>query len=169
MMLSLLNGVYSSQIIAVNRPDISAKLTLLSLTVNTSLLVIFIPVSVLGINLLGLAETGAAIANMLGIAALFIPTRFVVMRLTGTRSNPRILLHVVAAAITGLLLVGISNIWLITHWYDLIGYGLISASIFGFLLYLMKEITLTDVKFFASVINPQEMKDYISSEFKKND
>ena len=169
MMLGLLNGVYSSQINAVNRPDISAKLTLLSLTVNISLLVIFIPVSVLGINLLGLAETGAAIANMLGIAALFVATRFVVMRLTGTKSNPRILLHIVAAAITGLLLVSISNIWLITHWYDLIGYGLISAGVFAFLLYLMKEITFTDIKFFASVINPKEMKDYISSEFKRND
>lgn len=167
MLLNLLNGVYASQINAVNRPDISAKLTLLSLAVNLSLLAIFIPTSIFGVEMLGLSATGAAIANMIGVTVLFVTTRLIATRLTGTTSNPRILIHILAGVITGIGLFGLSNFWTITRWFDLIGYGLISVGIFGTVLYALRELKAHDIRFFMSVINPKEMKEYISSEFKR--
>ena len=167
MLLNLLNSVYASQIGAVNRPDLSAKLTLLSLVVNVGLLAIFIPTSLFKIKVLGMAETGAAMADMLGVMVLFITTRFIVMKLTKTRSNSRILIHVLAALITGFVLIGMSSIWIMTHWFDLIAYGLISACVFAVLLYILKELTIGDLKFFLSVVDPREMKDYISSELRR--
>jgi len=169
MLLSLLNGVYASQVNAVNRPDISAKLTLSSLVVNLALLAVFIPTSIFGVRMLGLSSTGAAIANMIGVAVLFATTRFIVMRLTGTTSNPRIFIHIVAAVLTGAGLLGLSNFWALTRWFDLIGYGIVSVGIFSLILYALRELTIRDVKFFMSVVNPKEMRDYISSEFKKNE
>jgi O-antigen/teichoic acid export membrane protein len=167
MLLNLLNGVYASQINAVNRPDLSAKLTLLSLLINLGLLAIFIPTSIFKIEMLGLAETGAAIANMIGVAVLFVTTRLVVLRLTGTNSNPRILIHVVAGAVTGAALIGVSMLWKMTRFYDLVGYGAISVAVFIFVLYILREFNKNDVRFFLSVINPGEMRDYLSSEFRK--
>ena len=169
MLLNLLNGVYASQINAVNRPDISAKLTLMSLIVNLSLLALFIPTSIFGVTMLGLSSTGAAIANMIGVTVLFVTTRFIATRLTGTTSNPRILMHVLAAVLTGVGLLILANFWTITRWFDLIGFGIVSVMIFSLILFALRELTLNDVRFFMSVVNPREMKDYISSEFKKKE
>lgn len=167
MLLTLLNGVYASQINAVNRPDITAKLTFLSLVVNIALLVVFIPTSILGIKLLGLSATGAAIANVIGVATLFVATRLIVFKLTGTRSNRGILYHIVAGIMAGAVLAILNTFWTIGRWFDVIGYGLISVGLFAGILYFMRQLTKEDIRFFLSVINPMEMKDYISSELKR--
>jgi hypothetical protein len=91
----------------------------------------------------------------------------VVLRLTGTNSNPRILIHVVAGAVTGAALIGVSMLWKMTRFYDLVGYGAISVAVFIFVLYILREFNKNDVRFFLSVINPGEMRDYLSSEFRK--
>ncbi|MGD0056826.1 MAG: hypothetical protein ABSB83_03095 [Methanomassiliicoccales archaeon] len=119
--------------------------------------------------MLGLSYTGAAIANMIGVVVLFVTTRLIAKRLTGTISNPRILIHVVAAVPTGTGLLVLSNFWTITRWFDLIGYGIVSAGIFGPILYTLRKLEADDIKFFINVVNLKEMKDYISSEFKNKE
>lgn len=169
MLLGLLNGVYASQINAVDRPDITAKLTLLSLSVNLTMLLIFVPPNINGITMLGLGATGAAIANVITASTVFFATRLVVRRLTNTRSNPRILLHVVAGIITGCVLYLISFTWPMVRWYDLIGYGIISVGVFLIILYLLRELTKEDIHYFLSVVSPGGMKEYLKSELRKKD
>lgn len=167
MYLGLLNGVYASQINAVDRPDITAKLVLASLITNITLLLILVPSQIGDIRMLGLGATGAAVANACATGGVLVGTRFVVKKLTGTRSNLRILLHITGGAILGAVLYGISFLWKLQRWYDLVGYGLVAFCIFSFILFGLGELRREDIKYFRDLINPKEMKDYIKSEFRK--
>jgi O-antigen/teichoic acid export membrane protein len=167
MLLGLLNGVYASQINAVDRPDITAKLTLVSLSVNLLMLLILVPPSINGITMLGLGATGAAIANVVTVGTVFVVTRLVVKRLTNTRSNPRILLHIVAGIITGCILYFVNFIWPLMRWYDLVGYGIVSFGIFVTILFLLREFTRDDINYFLSVVSPSGMKEYLNSELRR--
>ncbi|MHA1288478.1 MAG: oligosaccharide flippase family protein [Candidatus Thorarchaeota archaeon] len=163
---SLLNGVYLSQIYAVNRPDLTAKLFFISLIVNIFFLMILVPSSFAGLELFGLAATGAAIANMLYFATMFISFRFVTGRLTGTGFNSRLLLHLVAAALSGIVILVLSSFWILDGWIALFSYGLISFAVFSFALFILRELKRSDLEYLLRVINPKEMMNYIFSELK---
>jgi len=163
---NLLNGVYLSQIYAVNRPDLTAKLVFVSLIINVFFLLILVPSSFSGYELFGLAATGAAIANMLCFATMFISFRFVTVRLTGTGFNSRLLLHLVAAALSGIVVLVLSNFWILDGWIALISYGLVSFAVFSCALFILRELRRSDLEYLLRVINPKEMKKYIFSELK---
>lgn len=164
MLLTLLNSVYNAQILSTNHPIIAAKIILLSFSVNTALLLILIPTSVFGIPMMGLAHTGAAIANMMGIVVIFIMTRIVVWRLTGTKSNPRLFLHIIAAINSAILLIILTELIKIEGLISLIGYGILSIAIFSISLWIMRELDINDIRYFLEVTNPRKMQKYISDE-----
>jgi O-antigen/teichoic acid export membrane protein len=166
-LIILLNEIYFSQINAVNRPDLSAKLWAISLSVNIAFLLLLVPPSLIGFELPGLAGEGAALARVFSFATLLVSTRFIVWKLTKTSMNPRLLLMIPAAVITGLALVGLSMIWPMERWWDLFGYMAVTLAIFGGLLALFGELKREDIDYFLNVVNPKEMKDYIVSEMKR--
>ena len=167
MYLNLINYVYTSQIKAVNRPGMLARIIVVQLVVNLILMMLLIPDSIFGYDVLGMRSVGAGVANMIGVMVLFVLTRYVVYRLTGTKPNLRIGKHVLAGAITILALISISAQWELVRFYDLIGYGALTLLIFSGLLVSMRELTREDVHFLLSVVNPMEMGRYIRSELKK--
>lgn len=166
-LFSLLNVIYASQINAVNRPDITAKLTFMSVVINILFLLILVPESVLGVKLAGLAETGASIAKLIAVLALFLTTRYIVYRLTGTATNPRLLLQIPAAVVAGAVLFLISGVWEMSRWWDLVGYGVLTFGVFSAVLAAMKELKKSDVQFLMDVLNPIKMLKYIISEFRR--
>ncbi len=164
--LLILTNVYSSHIGAANRPDLAAKLMILALIVLIILMIILVPTSIAGFPLFGLAATGAAIASMGAMTVYLISTRITVSKLTGARASRRMLLQVPAALLSAAVLLFISMFWNMSHWNDMIAYGLISYGVFAAFLLAAKELTREDIQFFASVINPKEMKNYMSSELR---
>jgi O-antigen/teichoic acid export membrane protein len=167
MLLNLLNSTYSSQLLATNNPGIHAKINIAGIILNTILLFIFIPTSIFGIGLFGLSYTGAAIACVISTAFIAIITRMIVKRLTGTRSNPRILIHVAAAVVEGALLFTLSVFIKIEGLLTLVGYGLLSVALFSGMLWIFRELTMKDVRFFFDTINPVKLRIYISEEMKE--
>jgi O-antigen/teichoic acid export membrane protein len=167
MYLNLINYVYTSQLKAVNRPDLVAKVVFMQLAVNLTLLILLIPNSIFGQEVFGLRSTGAGIANMMGVMTLFILTRYAVYRLTGTTPDPSVGKHAIAGTVVVLVLILMSSGWGLARWYDLIGYGGLALAVFGALLVAMKELTKDDVRFFLNVVNPVEMGRYLRSELKK--
>lgn len=167
VLLTLLNEIYFSQINAVNRPDINAKLYFISLSINIILLLVLVPTTIIGLDMLGLAGYGAAIARTLAVIALFLSTRYVVYRLTKTRMNPRLFIMIPAALITSIVIVLASGYWGMEQWWDMIGYGLLSFLIFAGSLWIFRELKREDIDYLLSVINPREMKNYIVSEIWK--
>ncbi len=165
-LLLILTNVYSSHIGAANRPDLSAKLMILTLVVLIVLLLIFVPTSIAGFKLLGLGAIGAAIATMSAMAFNLATTRITVSRLTGAKASWRMALQIPAALIASAVLFSLNSfgIWPMAHWNDMVAYALISYGIFATILYAIRELTREDIVFFISVINPKEMKNYIFSE-----
>jgi O-antigen/teichoic acid export membrane protein len=110
---------------------------------------------------------GAAYAGLITTLAVMILTRITVSKLTDTKSNPRILIHVAAAALTGLLLwiIG-STIYPINHIVDLAAYALISFGVFFGLLTVLKEFSRKDLDYLLEIANIKKMWSYIVLELR---
>lgn len=159
--ITMINAVHSSQIVAVGRPDISARITIITVVINVSLMLCLIP----GFGL-GLSFVGAALALLFGNIISFVLVRYSVHRLTGTGTNPRLCLHLVAGAASALTLYLLSTVASISGWITL---GVFTAASFGIFLAVLtalREFTRKDVDFFLSLVNVREMASYIREELR---
>lgn len=168
VLINLINTAHSSQILAVNRPDLSAKLTILNFGAFAVFLMMLVPKEVLGVPLLGMNYVGAALAMLITSIIMFVVIRRVVHSLTGTGSNRKVIVHIVAASITGLLVFLLSNIYAINSVFVLIAYGLLTLGIFLGFLVLIKEFRRHDVLYFLDIINARKMWDYMTEEVRRS-
>ena len=106
-------------------------------------------------------------AGLLTTAFSFVITRMVAKRLTGTKSNPRILLHIISAEVAGISLVVLSIFSKMDGIIMLFVYGILSMAIFASVLWVLRELTQKDIDFILDTINPAKMRNYISDEIKK--
>ena len=164
--LVLLNGIYSSQINALNRPELNARIVFISLIVVVILLFVLVPENIMGTNLLGMAATGAAIANMSYFVTQFISYRITTQRLTGAGFNTELIKHVLAGIVSGISVIILSQIMVLNSWITLIGYGLGSWAIFAFIIYLLGGLSRKDIAYVMEVINPRKMLRYINDELR---
>lgn len=164
MLFSLLCGVYVAQIDAFERPGLRAKLTFVSLLVNLLLLLVLVPATLMGIQMLGLGGTGAALAQVAFYGTLLLSSRYVVYRLTGTGVRPRLLLHLLAAGGAAGAMLLLSTVLPITRWYWLLVHAGVALASFGAILYAVGELKREDIDYFLSSINPWEMRNYMRDE-----
>lgn len=167
VLLNMLNGLYLNQINALNRPDITAKIISVSLTINITLLLLLIPSSLMGVAMFGLAATGAAIANLCFFISTFVLSRSICVKMTEGGFGRRLLLHVASATLTGVVILAISMFWHMGSWIDLILYGLISVGVHWVILFSIKELKKNDIEYFLSAVNPLEMISYIKNELRR--
>lgn len=163
-----INNPYEQQLPGTDRPGLSVRIASTSVIMNIVLNLIFIPEKLFGIKLLGLGAIGAAIATLLSFLPRFALTRYYTHRLTNTGSNWRILLHLLAAGMTGGIAYFASLAIISIQWYHLIGFGIAFVVIYLGILYLIKEFTKKDFKFLLDLLSPGKMKDYAKSEIKGN-
>lgn len=164
--LTLFSQVYSSQILGVNRPDISAKITLGTFILNVVLLLVLVPNELFGVRLLGMSYTGAAIALALTALAVFVSVRLIVRGLTGTRTNLRILRHLVAGAAAGIVLEGLNNVLPLSGILTLVIFAVVTVVAFFAALAVLREFTRADVNYFLDLVNPKKMFSYMGEEMK---
>ena len=164
--LTLLNQVYISQILGVDRPDISAKRTMGTFILNVILLFIFVPNELFGVKMLGMSYTGAAIATAITAVVLFISVRLVLRKLTGTDSNPGILKHMIAGAVAGVAIVSLSTVYRFHGIIALIVFGAVTVLVFFSVLFVLKEFTKSDMVYFTDLVNPKKMFSYMGGEMK---
>jgi O-antigen/teichoic acid export membrane protein len=164
--LTLLNEVYNSQILGVNRPDISAKITLGTFILNFITLFVFVPNELFGVKMLGMSYTGAAIATAITALAVFISVRLIVKRLTGTGSNPTILKHLLAATIAGAVIVSLNSMYRLSGLIALVIFGVVTIATFFAALTALKEFTRSDIDYFLDIVNPSKMFSYMGEEIR---
>jgi len=164
--LGLMTQAYTSQLSAINRNDIYLKITVFSLVVNSILLVLLVPRSILGFGLFGLSYMGAAYAGFITMVSVIVLTRITVRKLTHTRSNPRILIHLTAAFLSGLSLWLLSSVLPVSHIIDLVAFGLLSFGLFFGFLTLFREFSLNDLNQLLEIANAKKMWRYIMSELR---
>ncbi len=175
--------IFSYQIIAIDRPKIAVKIGVSMALINIFLNIILIPkdIKILGLTLFGLGAEGAALATTISAIYGLIASKIITRKLTGTKWNSRILLHLIAAVIMGIALFSISDIFSIWDMFNplwagivelllyiglLIFMGLLGVGIYLGILIIFKEFKKDDLRFFLSILNPREMKDYIASELR---
>jgi O-antigen/teichoic acid export membrane protein len=164
--LSLFGQVYISQIYGVNRPDISAKIILATFIINVILFFIFIPQELFGVRLLGLSNTGAAIASAIAAILVLILVRLIINRLTGTGINPRIMRHILAGAFAGLIIISLNTVYRFSGVIALVIFAGVTLLAFYGALAALKEFTRADINYFRDLISPSKMFSYMGEEMK---
>ena len=157
--LTMINAVHGSQIIAVGRPDISARITVFTVILNISLMLVFIPEFGLGLSFVG-----AAMALLIGNIVGLVLVRYVVYRLTGTSTNPRLALQLVAGGASIVAMYALDLVISIDRFYTLIVFGLVSFAAFLAVLAAIREFTRKDLDFFLELLNVRKMAIYIRDE-----
>ncbi len=165
----MLTQAYVPQIVAMDKPAVLARLNGYVLVLNFVLLFLFVPAQLAGVPLLGLGFEGAAMVNVI-ISVIYMAYVIVMAnRLTGTTPNPRLLLHLLAAGLAAVVLTLTLSIWTIQQWYDLAAFGVYAIGVFFAFLAVFRELTLTDVKYLLSIINPSLIAGYVSDEVKQKE
>jgi O-antigen/teichoic acid export membrane protein len=157
----MINAVHSSQIVAVGRPDISARITIITVILNISLMLMFIP----GFGL-GLSFVGAAMALLIGNFIGFLMVRFTDYKITGTCPNVRLALQLIAGTASAGAMYALSMFVSIDRWFTLIVFGMVAFGVFLSILAAFKEFTRKDVEYFLDLINVKKMFSYIGGELK---
>jgi len=168
-LLGIINQVHSSQILAVNRPDMMAKLTFLNFAVYVPLLFILIPESLFGVKLFGLSYVGAAIASLITAIVQFLAVRWVVYGLTGTGYNRKLGIQVFALIVTLAVLIAIGNYLPMANILWLIFYSGFALVVYFGILVLFKEFTREDLKYFMELLNIGAMIHYIREEIRNEE
>ena len=166
MTFSLLNTVYSSQIMGVNRPDITAKIILATFFMNVVLLLIFVPDQLFGMKMLGLSYTGAAIVTAMTSLAVFLSVRIIVKELTGTTSNPRILRHILSGVVAGATTLLLDQVFPFAGLIGILVFGTVTLAVFFGIMTALKEFSRADIDYFLDLINPRKMYSYMGNEMK---
>ncbi len=158
---------YASQISGTDNIKLLAKLSIFTLGLNIILNFIFIPPRLLGIPLLGMGAIGASAATLVATVMAGIIYRFFAFRITRAKTNPVLLIHLLAAVVMAGCLFLLKNWIAVVFWYHLIVVGLLGVLIFFSVLFLFKEFSRNEFKYFLKILNPLELKNYAVKEIKE--
>lgn len=161
---NIFNAAAMSQVLAVNRPDVSFKITFIYFIAFVAGLVVLVPNEIFGVRLFGLSYVGAALAYLFSMLIGFILTRVAVKKLTGTKIEKRIGIYIATFALTATVL-EILNIWLsVQQWYLVVLLFPIAYVFFWGCLWGFREMHLADIHYMLDLVNLRKMGGYVSDE-----
>jgi len=169
VLFEVLSQPYQSQLQGMNMPNIVRNRILLMMIVSVILNLILVPadIQILGLKLAGLGATGSALALVIAYFVGFITTRVYAFRVANVKGNNKILLHMFAAVLMGVIVYFTILIVNIGRWYELMGICLLGLLFYFGILFLLKEINKKDLNLFLDTINIKKMVSYIWSEVRK--
>lgn len=166
MLINSLGGIYSTHIIAVNRVREVVWLSFLQFGSLAVLLIILVPNVFLGVEMMGMGAVGAAIASLLAIAITMSLYRIMVWKMVHAGLNPRMLLHILAGALTVAVLVLIGQFFQPERWYGILATWLIASGTFFSIVYILRELRNEDISYFLEIINPKGILSYVMKELR---
>ncbi len=164
--LIVLNSPYNSQLLAIGKSGILGKVGIMRAIINIGLNLIFIPVSFMGMRLLGLGAFGAALATLITFLLTTANIRWASYKLTGTVMDRRILLHLSAAMLTSIFFILMDTSWAV-RWYSLGMLGLAFLGVYFGILYLFREFRKEEIMTFMEALHPMKMASYMKEELRK--
>jgi len=166
--ISQLNQVPASQILAMNRTKTNAKIITVSFLIYIGLLIVLVPDSLFGLELLGLNHFGASLANLVMISSLFCMTYYAVHSTTGRMIDKRIFLHIFAAAVSSMIAYSASLFLPIGGFVTLLLFGAVLLALYLVILVVIREFRREDMNYILDVLNIKNMRSYLRDEFKKS-
>ncbi len=166
--LIVLNYPYNNLIAAMDRTSILGKINMMRALLNIGLNLIFIPVSFMGVSMLGMGALGAAIATLIAFLITTISLRLSAYRLSGAVMDPRIIRHLSAALLTSIIFYFLGASWAV-RWYSLALFAMAFIAVYFAILYLMREFKKEDFDMFADALHPKKMARYVNGELRGKD
>ncbi len=152
-------------ILGMDRPKLSARISIMGNLGNVALNILLIPDSLFGVPLMGMKEVGAAIATLTAGVSISLAKFFVSKKLADVSFTWGTLYHIGAAAISGLILFVLEMRLLpITRFYHLFIYGGLMLAIYAVILYLVGEFTEKEWHYLMEVAHPGKLLKYIKDE-----
>jgi O-antigen/teichoic acid export membrane protein len=162
--------ISSSLVMGLNRPGLVALIGTGAVALNVSLNLVFIPTSILGVPMLGLQHTGAALASVIAQTVSMVVLFIVSHRILGTTHlSVSILKHLIAAgAAYALLWAGLHlcEPSRVLRFYELAAGTVLATLLYVGLLWFMRELTRKDVHFFMDLLHPGRMGEYVKDELR---
>ena len=153
--LTVIIRPYSSQITSANKPAELLRVGLLQATLNVLLNAMFIPKSLLGVPMLGMKSTGAALATLLSFTVGFIYLRYRIYKILKMKFSKSILLHLFAGTTSAALVFGIKYMGIsLKPWYAIVIVFLIFSATYLLLLKAVHEIKDEDVELIKDLLGP---------------
>ncbi len=165
--INAISSNYASQISGTDHIKLLARLSFFTLGLNILLNILFIPDKIWGIPLVGMGAIGAAAATLISASATGIVYRLFAFRITGARTNPVILFHLLAALLMTGGLYLLRSVVSPLDWYHLVFFGIIGTLFYFLILILLKEFDKKELRYFWNILNPAAMKNYALDEIKE--
>jgi len=161
-----LSQPYAMQVIGMNRPTIARNKMIIIILINIVLNFILIPKEIAGMDFpfAGLGGMGAALATISAYASGLVYNRYVALKLTKTKGNIRIILHLLSGGIMGLILYYLDSLFLINNIFYLLAAGGLGIAMYFGVLYLLNEFSKEDFWFFIRILHIRKMWKYIQQE-----
>ncbi len=163
----VLSGPLISVLGGIDRPLMTAKITISSNLLNFALNIILIPASLFGVSLLGLKELGAAIATLSASIFLFVFISIYAKRESGAVVYKGIPVHIFSGISAGLIVLILKyNVMEIVRFYHLGFYGLLFMGLYSLFLFIVGELTKDDIDYFLENLHILSIYKYIKEELK---
>jgi len=166
LLVSALMHPYSLQLASTNHVTLAAKISFLYLGLNILLNFVFIPDSLFHIRMLGMGARGAALATFVSVVIGSVIYRFCAFKITGSKPNPVVFKHAVAALIMGLFLLGINSFSSNRSVFILSLFVIPGVAIYFVILMILKELRSNDVSYLLSFVNLKSIHKYAKEEIK---
>jgi len=168
-----LENPYSSQFVGINRPKLARNRVLIMIVANIFLNLILVPYDIksLGIKLVGLGETGAAIATVISFLIGLIYSRITVWKINRIKGCNKVFIHFFSGGIMSIvlyiLLYHYSLVNQISRFVHILIFVLLGAIIYFGILFLLKEFRKDEYHFFMDTFNIKKMLSYIYHEIRR--
>lgn len=165
MFFNIISLLYTAQLNAMNKPRVVVRIMGFSLFISMISMILLVPDSFLGIKMAGLSGTGAALANLVFMVSVAWASKYMCNK-TMKKHDVKILVYMIAGALTLLLLFLISFVLQLSPLLSLVTYGTLSLILFPLIMMVFQELNIQDLRFLLMIVDPRAMKDYINDEIR---
>jgi len=173
-------------LLGLDRPDLTAKVSVVMCVLNVTLNFLFVPdwdwlrlelvvpgmitPSGLTHHIILNGHTGAAIATTIATFTGFLCYRYLTWRHFKARLYHGFTVkHIFASLIMVTVLIFMARTIGMDRWFHLVMFAVVGLVIYVAVLYLMKELKKEDIRFYLNLMDPRAMKNYVKTELKEKD
>lgn len=167
VLLVTFGHVHSFLLLGHDRSDLVAKVGIASASTVILLNLVLVPddIQSLGIPLVGLGVTGAALATLASGFVWYAGMRIASRRITGYRERNHMPRHVVAASVMALALLALDATLLpLLRWYHFALYFALGVLLYAIALFVLRELSRKDLDFAREALHPRDMARYVRDE-----
>ncbi len=154
-----------SVIAGLGRPGTLFLVGLVGVALQLVLLLVLVPDSLMGVEMLGLKRQGAAAALLVCSIYYFFVLRYVAWKVGGVLPHSRSFKHVLSA----ITMIGAMYVvdWALiptVDWLALIVLAIVGVFAYALSSYFMGELEFSDYTYFRTMLNPQDTVEYVVNE-----